>query len=182
MITYADFTFDEIIANYQASIISYPIFSYILVATILLGIIIFINIPNKTAFNLTLITNILLVVCIFYFRGLDMFNQITTIFNSYFYQNIFFYYWNVIIGMIVMNNAINNNKESKLTKFIIIVINILTITNLIFSLYITHILDNNLILLVGNIASMIVIGNIILFVLYLYVIMLKIVKTYKVKR
>jgi len=175
LITHVDYTLKEAINNYQAAISNYSIFYYILVAVIVFGIIILINLNSKTSFYLTFISWIIAIISIFYYRGLDMFNHIDTIFNWHFYQNIFCYYWNIIIGLLIMHIVLHSSKHAIVTKFIIIFMYILTITNFVFSLYITNVVGNSLLLSVGNIASMIIIGNVLLFVIYIYLIVFKIV-------
>ena len=113
---------------------------------------------------------------------MDMFNQITTIFNINFYRNIFFYYWNVIVGLLLMHMTIHNTKKTHLTKFIAMMFFSLSISNLIFSLYMSHIVGNELIMVIGNIAPMIVVGNILIFIFYLYLFIYKVVEFFRGKK
>lgn len=182
MITYADYTFAEIIANYQSLISNYPIILYIVVASLVFGVIVLVNIPSSTAFGLTLTAWMGSIIGIFIFRKMDMINEITTIFNIHFYENIFFYYWNTIVGLLLMHMVIHNTKKSYLTKFITMVFFSLSISNLIFSLYISNIVGNDLLIVVGNIAPMIVVGNIIIFIFYLYLFIYKVVEFFKGKK
>lgn len=182
MITYADYTMSEIIANYQSLIGNYPFIIYIVVASLIFGIIVLVNGNNSMAYKLTSVAWIGSVIGIFVFRKMDMFNQITTIFDVNFYKNIFFYYWNVILGLLLMHMAIHRTKNTHLTKFISMIFFCFTISNLIFSLYISNIVGNELIMVVGNIAPMIVVGNIIVFIFYLYMFIYKVVEFFKGKK
>ena len=180
MITYVDYSISEAINQFKGLIVNYPIIYYIFLAAIVLGIIIMVNLNTKNAFYTTLVIELLALVFTFYYRGLDLIEYIDTIFNQHFYQNIFFYYWNVLIGLLIMHLFING-KSDKVTKIIIILSYILTIANLIYSFYITNIVGNNYTLVVGNIAPIIILGNITLFVTYLYLIILKTVEACKKK-
>ena len=182
MITYADYTLAEIFANYQSLIANYPIIVYILVASLIFGILVLVNIPNSTAFGLTLTAWISVFIGIFVFRKMDMINEITSIFNIHFYENIFFYYWNAIIGLLLMHMVIHNTKKTYLTKFITMIFFCLSISNLIFSLYISHVVGNDLLMVVGNIAPMIVVGNILIFIFYLYLFIYKVVEFFRGKK
>ena len=174
MITYVDCTLKEVITAYRDLLSNYPFFFYILGISLILGMMIILTIPSKRAFTLTLVTTLISVISIFYYRGFDMFNQITSIFNKHFYQNIFFYYWNVIIGLILIHITVHETRRDKTFKIFMIIFYILTLTNFIYSLYITNIVNNNMLLVVGNIAPLIVVGNIILLIMYMYLILLKI--------
>ena len=181
MITYVDYTIEEAIRQYKTLLFDYPFGYYILGAIIVFSLIILINLNTRNAFIITFITWIISIISIFLFRGIDMIGNIDTIINSHFYQNIFFYYWNVIVGMLILHISLNN-KNSNITKYILLIFYILTVTNLIYSFYITNIVNNNYILVVGNISPIVILGNILLFIMYLYLIILKIVEACKKKR
>lgn len=182
MITYADFTLSESIANYLKLLSDYPIFYYILGISIVLSLMVMLTLPSKRAFTITLITVIAIIIFTFYYRGLDMFNQITSIFNRHFYQNIFFYYWNTIIGLLLIHISIHEPSRDKVFKFIMSIFYFLILTHCLYSFYITNIVGNNLTLVVGNISPIIVIGNIILFVMYIYLLILKISNFYRKRK
>lgn len=182
MITYADYTLLEIIKNYQSLISNYPIIVYIVVASLVLAVLVLINANSPTAYKLTFVSLIAAVIGIFVFRKMDMFNQITSVFNINFYRNIFFYYWNVIVGLLLMHMTIHNTKKTHLTKFIAMMFFSLSISNLIFSLYMSHIVGNELIMVIGNIAPMIVVGNILIFIFYLYLFIYKVVEFFRGKK
>lgn len=176
MITYLDYTLEEAINLYQTLMFDYRFIYYILAATVVYGLIIFVNLNTKQAFIITFFTFVFSLLATFYFRGLDLIEHIDTIFNIHFYQNIFFYYWNVIIGILIMHIFINSSKTSTATKFIMLISLVLTLSNLIYSFYISNIVYNDFTLVVGNIAPMVIVGNIILFITYLYLIILKVVE------
>ncbi len=176
MITYLDYTLEEAINLYQTLMFDYRFIYYILAATVVYGLIIFVNLNTKQAFIITFFTFVFSLLATFYFRGLDLIEHIDTIFNIHFYQNIFFYYWNVIIGILIMHIFINSSKTSTATKFIMLISLVLTLSNLIYSFYISNIVYNDFTLVVGNIAPIVIVGNIILFITYLYLIILKVVE------
>ena len=175
MITELDYTIAEAFSAYQKLISDYTIFVFILASIIVFAILIHVNFGTSTAFYLTFGSWLLLIVMTFYFRKMDMINQLESIFTSSFYQNIFFYYWNTIFGVFIMHNSIASNKLMKASKQIILLFYVLVITTVIFSFYITGVVNNQYLLVLGNIYPMIIIGNILLFILYLYLIILKLV-------
>lgn len=179
MIYELEYTLAESLDAYGKLISNYSIFPYILGAVILFAILIYINFGRSTSFYLTLGGWALLVVMTFYFRKLDMFNHIDSIFSFTFYRNIFFYYWNTILGTFIMHACLSSAKLLKSTKQIVLMFLVLTITNVIFSFYITDLVGNSLLLILGNLYPMIIIGNIILFLFYLYLIVYKIVSFIK---
>lgn len=181
MITYVDYSIQEAITYFKTLMFDYPIIYYILGAAIVFGIIIFININTRNAFIMTFMVEILALIAIFYYRGLDLIGHIDTIFNIHFYQNIFFYYWNVAIGLLIMHFVLNG-KSDKVTKLVILIPYILTITNLIYSFYISNIVGNNYTLVVGNISPIVILGNALLFITYLYLIIFKIVEACKKRK
>ena len=181
MITYIDYSISEAITQFITLMFDYPIIYYFLVAAVVFGILIFINLNTRNAFIMTFVVEILVIIFSFYYRGLDLIGHIDTIFNIHFYQNIFFYYWNVIVGILIFHFVLNG-KSDKITKMVVLVPYTLTIANLIYSFYISNIVSNNFILVVGNIAPIAILGNILLFITYLYLIILKIVEACKKKK
>ena len=181
MITHIDYSISEAIIQFKTLMFDYPIIYYFLGAAVVFGILILLNLNTRNAFIMTFVVEILVLIFTFYYRGLDLIGHIDTIFNIHFYQNIFFYYWNVIVGMFIMHFVLNG-KSDKLTKYIVLVSYILTIVNLAYSFYISNIVLNNFILVVGNIAPIIILGNILLFITYLYLMILKIVEACKKKK
>jgi len=178
LITYIDYSISEALTYFKTLIINYPVIYYILGALVIFGILILINLGTRNGFIMTFISWIISLILIFYYRGLDMISYIDTIFNIHFYQNIFFYYWNVVVGILIMHFVINS-KNDKLSKTFVVISYVLTITGVVYSFYISNIVSNNLMLVVGNIAPIIILGNILLFITYLYLIILKIVEACK---
>lgn len=182
MIYELEYTIVDSFEYYVKLISEYSLFPYIIVASVVFAILIHINFGTGAAFYLTLVAWLLLIITTFYFRGLDMINHIDSIFSFTFYRNIFFFYWNSILGMFVIHKCLNSNQLLKATKQIILLFLILVLTNVIFSFYITGVVGNSLLMVLGNIYPMIIIGNIILVILYLYLIIYKIVSIVKNKK
>ena len=146
MITHIDYSISEAITQFKTLIFDYPIIYYFLGAAVVFGILILINLNTRNAFIMTFVVEVLAFIFIFYYRGLDLIGHIDTIFNIHFYQNIFFYYWNVIVGLLIMHFVLNGRSD-KITKYIVLVSYILTIVNLAYSFYISKIVSNNCTLL-----------------------------------
>lgn len=179
MIYELEYTIAESLEYYISLILKYSVFPYIAVALIIFAILIHINFGTNGTFYLTLGAWILLIGTTFYFRGLDMINHIDSIFSFTLYRNIFFFYWNTILGMFIIHKCLNSNSLLKSSKQIILSFLVLISTNVIFSFYITEVVNNNLLLVLGNIYPMIIIGNLMLFLMYFYLIVLKIVTIIK---
>ena len=169
-----EYSLSEALSDYLQLISNYPAFYYVLLATVIFGVLIYINLDLKISFYITLLSSIALTCLTFYFRGLEMFNHLDSIFTWYFYQNIYFYYWNMIIAFIVMHTVLNSSKQTKCTKVIILPTYVILLTNLIFSFYITGSMRNMYLLVLGNISPMIAVGNLIALIMYIYLIVLRI--------
>lgn len=175
MIYELEYTVAESLAYYLKLISSYPIFPCIIIVAIIFAILIYINFGTGVAFYLSLGAWILLIITTFYFRGLDMINHINSIFSFTFYRNIFFFYWNTILGMFIIHKCLNSTSLQNTTKQIILFFLVIVFSNVIFSFYITGVVWNELLLTLGNIYPMIILGNLVLFIMYLYLIVYKIV-------
>ena len=128
---------------------------------IFLGIVciyIIINKKDKKIIKYILsIVNIILIIliCLYYIKDIISFN-----FNNPFY-NIYFYFFSSIIYLIIFTITLYKLKY----KNIYYVLYIIIIVNILFSLFMTNYLNNNKLLILGNIYPMIIINNT-LYVIY----------------
>ncbi len=173
------YTLAEALENYQQMISDYSVFLYIFLAISVFGILIWINKKTKTGFYLTLGSLLLLITMTFYFRKLEMFNYITTLFHGNFYKNLYFFHWNMIFCFLLMHIQISSKKITELTRGIVVVFFVLLATNVSFQLYMSDFVGNSRIMILGNTGSMIVVGNLLSFLLYVYLIIFYVVSCVK---
>ena len=146
------------------SAFKYPIFYSIIIVSILLVIILIINKEKKITKYIVCGINLVLIVLICYFY----LNQIFSFKFTSPINNLYFYFFNSFIYLILM--SIINFK----TKYIKInyMIYVLALINLLYSLFMTHYLNNINLIVIGNIYPMIKIGNIIYFIYYILLIII----------
>lgn len=175
------FSLTEALENYQQLISDYSVFLYIFLAMTVFGILLWINRKSSTTFYMTLGFFLLVVVMSFYFRRLEMFQHLDTLFSRYFYKNLYFYYWNMFVAFFVIHKSISSKRLTELTKFLSILFFIGLSANILFQYYISDVVGGDYLLTLGNTAPMIIIGNLTSFLLYLYLVVFVIVRYFKEK-
>ena len=142
----------------------YEIFIAIILSCVLLTIIFIIN-KNKRKINYIILgINILLIFFISYFYIADIF----TLKFTNFINNIYFYFFNSIIYLIIISLIIIKTKYRK-TNYIFYG---LSLINILFSLFMTYYLGNINLIVIFNIFPMIKFGNILYFIYYAFVIII----------
>lgn len=133
----------------------------ILVCSIIIGFIIFINKNSKIINYIILVINMLLnLLIIYYYHNYLICNETF----MYFTHNIYFYFLNSIIYLIVISIYLWNNKSLILIHYLICFVFIS------YSLFMTLYLNNIHWIILGNIYPMIVLGNYLYFLFYGYLI------------
>ncbi|MBQ2946431.1 MAG: hypothetical protein IJE04_01080 [Bacilli bacterium] len=140
----------------------YNIFYSIIISSILLVILLILNKDKKIANYVVMGLNIIFIGVICYFYIKDIF---TLNFNNPI-NNIYFYFFNSIIYLIIMT-IINFKTKYKKTNYMFYG---LSLINLLYSLFMTHYLRNISLIVIGNIFPMIKFGNIIYFIYYILLI------------
>ncbi|MBQ9071810.1 MAG: hypothetical protein IJY25_01455 [Bacilli bacterium] len=137
----------------------YEIFIAIIISSILFVILLILNKEKKITKYIVLSLNIIILIIIgyFYIKDIIKFNFSNPI------NNIYFYFFNTIIYLIV-SSIINFKTKYKKTNYIFYG---LCLINILFSLFMTHYLSNNTLIVIGNIFPMIKFGNIIYIVYYI---------------
>ena len=141
----------------------YDIFISIIISSILFVIVLIIN-KDKKIFNyIVLFINILLIVFIggYYIKSILAFK-----FNNPI-NNMYFYFFNSIVYLIIMT-ILNFREKYKYINYIFYGI---LLINLLYSLFMTHYLNNAELIVIANIFPMIKFGNIIYliyYILYIY--------------
>ncbi len=175
------YSLTEALENYHHLISDYSVFLYIFLAISVFGILIWINRKDKISFYFTLGAALLLIVMTFYFRRLELFNYIDTLFSGNFYKNLYFFHWNMIFCFIFMHVGLSSKKLTDFTKAIVIVFYVLLATNVTFQLYMSNVVGNSRLMVLGNTGAMIIVGNLISFLLYIYLFVYFVVSSVKKK-
>ena len=138
----------------------YNIFIAIIISSIIFTIILIINKDRKFKNYIISIINVVLISIIIYYY----FNDIISFNFSNPINNIYFYFFNSVIYLVVM--SIFTFIFNKSINFIFYLVSLI---NILFSLFMTNYLGNNTLIVMGNIIPMIKFGNIIYIVYYVYV-------------
>jgi len=140
----------------------YNIFYSIIISSILLVIILILNKEKRVTNYILMGLNIILISIICYFYIKDIF---TLKFNNPI-NNIYFYFFNSIIYLIIMT-IVNFKTKYKKTNYIFYGI---SLVNILYSLFMRYYLGNISLIVIGNIFPMIKFGNIIYFIYYILLI------------
>ncbi len=142
--------------------LKYEVMIAIIISIIILTVLLILNKDNKkTNYIVTIINSVfIIIISIYYLKDIINFNFSNPL------NNIYFYFFNSIIYLIINSIVCFKNKYKK-TNYIIYA---LSLINLLFSLFMTHYLNNNTLIVIGNIYPMIKFGNIIYIIYYIYLI------------
>ena len=146
----------------------YDILIALIIGMIILVTLLILNKHNKKINYLIYSINLILIVIIsiYYMKDIISFKFSNPI------NNIYFYFFNSIIYLIIMGIVLN----SKYKKINYIIYGI-SLINLLCSVFMTHYLSNQTLIVIGNIFPMIKFGNIIYFLYYIFLIIICIKKT-----
>lgn len=141
--------------------LKYSVMIAIIISMIIFTILLIINKDNKKTNYIVSIINLILIIIIgiYYLKDIIRFN-----FNDPF-NNIYFYFFNSIIYLIIMSLISFKTKYKKI-NYIIYGFNLI---NILFSLFMTHYLSNSTLIVIGNIYPMIKFGNIVYVIYYIFV-------------
>lgn len=148
----------------------YTMMKIFIICSLILGIILFVNYKNKKINYLISFINISLIMMIIYYYHNYLISNLTFINIMH---NIYFYYLNSIIYLIVL--SICFYKFNKFRPFFIVVY-IISLILLSFSLFMTSYAHNINLIVIGNIYPMIVYGNYLYLILYVFVLIIFIKK------
>ncbi len=142
------------------SSLKYEIMIAIIISIIIIVLLLILNKDNKKTNYIVSIINFILIIniSIFYIKDIVKLN-----FNNP-TNNIYFYFFNSIIYLIIMS-LINFKTEYKKINYIIYGMSLI---NLLFSFFMTYYLNNNTLIVIGNIYPMIKFGNIIYIGYYIF--------------
>ncbi|MBR6689958.1 MAG: hypothetical protein IKL65_01335 [Bacilli bacterium] len=140
----------------------YDIFLAIIISSILFVIILIFNKNNKKFNYILLVINVLLIglICYFYI------GQILTFKFTNPMNNMYFYFFNSIMYLII-TTLVNFKTKYRNINYVFYG---LVLINLLYSLFMTHYLNNIDLIVIGNIFPMIKFGNIVYLLYYIFLI------------
>lgn len=156
---YLDYSFSKLFSLLLESIINYKIFLMIILSSVVFTVLYLINKNNKYFDNIVKVFNIVLIFIIIMFYKDKLFYL--SIFNN-FTHNMYFYFFNTIIYLCIITFNLSKNVYKKIN----IIFYSISLIFILFALFMTHYLDNNHLVILGNIYPSIVIGNYIYFIYY----------------
>ena len=154
--------------QYFEMIHDYPVFYTILIAMAILGVVFIANLESgSNNFKVTLAIEVLCVFFTLYHFGLDLFNHLDSSLNSNFLNNICFFFINANVCLAIVGSVFSASDMDYAFKFILSICYLLVLANLIFALYISYAINAEIFITVGNIAPMILIGNVLAIGVYI---------------
>jgi len=158
---YRALSFKELINQFITQMTNYNIYISIIIVSIIL-MVLMIKYKSKQIKILISVISITIISMILYYYNTNLFNNI---FKHALY-NMYFFHVNSIIFLITSTIMIIKNKYYKVSS----IFYTLVLINILFSLFMTHYLDNIDIVVLGNVNFQIVINNIIYIIYYVYLI------------
>ncbi len=165
-----DVSLKEALGSYRELIGNYSVFGLITIAIILFTFLIWMNRHTKISRYLLLmaVLGVCLSLGILHFQ--ELWSHFDTFLHLNFYQNPYVYYWNMLLVFSVLFLFLSSkNTKEKQKKWVLVLFSILLI-NAIFQLYITGVVQNHSLLVLGNTYPMIFVGNLLAFFSYLLLI------------
>lgn len=160
----------DTLSQYLHMINNYSMFFYIVVSVLIYSTIIY-GRYDKIKNIIVGIINLLIVIIIINYYGLGIINNLDTFINLDFINNIYVYFTLTIISLILLTHIFVERIVYSIIKRIFMIFYVFILINILFALYMTSYLDNNFLLVLGNIYPMVKLGNILsisLYVMYIY--------------
>ncbi len=164
------YNLQECLQEYLHLINRYNIFPFIVVSILVLGILIIINRDNRKADIIFTIINLILIIMLIFIYGKDTITNLDTFVKGNISHNMYFYFFNTFISIILCDRFLTTSRTDNSIKISITIWYVLLIINWLFTLYIAHSISFHSILIIGNIYPMVLIGNIISILLYIFII------------
>lgn len=171
---YLNYSFIETFKMLIDLVINYTFLKTLIVGTLIFCILVLINNKSsKTKYSLFII-NFLIIISIINYYGLSIFNC----FDNYL-NNIYGYFLNSIIFLIVFNLVYS---KKIINIKLLIPFYYISLVNILFSLFMTYYLKNNVLIVIGNIYPMIKFGNYIYIIFIILIIVIFIYKYIRSKK
>ena len=162
-------TLGEALKTYRDLIAEYSNFSYILLAMTIIGVLLWVNRKTSTTYYFTWGIFFLLIVMTIYFRRMELLEHIDTIFQADFYQNLYFYHWNMILCFYLLHSQLSSRRINEVASAFCFLFFIALSTNAVFQFFISDYVGNSSLLVLGNTYPMITVGNLLSFAFYLLI-------------
>lgn len=146
------------------NISAYPL---ILLLTIVYTIILIVNFKNKKMHISMYILHGLLILIICVFFGSKIINNIDTFFRSDFIKNTYFYLFNMIISILLITRIIVSKRLKDIIKYICLLPYSLIMFFLLLFMYMSNVVNYNMLYIFGNTYPSVYFGNIISLILYI---------------
>ena len=164
---YINHSINYLFSSLVDSIFDYPIYIFIIISSIVLLILLFSK-SNLIKYLMLFINIIIIIIILVNYNS----HLIDTYIFKHFIHNIYFYFLNSIVFMIINTISIFKNAYYKTN----IVFYSMHLIFSLFSIFMTYYLSNNHYLIIYNIYSEIVLGNVLYFLYYLYCIVVLLLK------
>ena len=156
------------LSEYGKAIDNYSSFFTILIAMAVLGVVLIANLESgSNNLKITVVVATLSVFFTLYYFGLDLVNHFSSALNGNFMNNICFYYINALFSLIVIGAVFSVSNINYGAKFTLVLCYLAILGNLVFSLFISYSINADTFITLGNIAPMILVGNVISFIAYI---------------
>ena len=142
--------------------LKYSVMIAIIISMVIMTILLILNKDNKKTNYAVAIINLILIVIISIYYIKDI---VRLKFNNPL-NNIYFYFFNSIIYLIIM--SLIKIKYKKINY----IIYGMSLINILFSLFMTHYLNNQTLIVIGNIYPMIKFGNLIYIGYYIFILII----------
>lgn len=164
---YVNHSINYLFSSLKDSINNYPIYIFIIISSIILLILLL----NKSYFikRIVFFINIIVTIIIIINYNYHLFSIDTF---SHFIHNIYFYFLSSIIFMIINTIMLFKNEYYKIN----IVFYVIHLIFILFSLFMTYYLSCNYFLILFNIYSEIVLGNVLYILYYIFCIVISFCK------
>lgn len=164
--TSINFTLAEAISLYTSMFRDITAFSLITAAVVIYTILVLINIDNKEMNYVFIGLNVIILIFLFANHGMDTINNIDSFFNTNVLKNLYFYYFNTMFMLCLVTSILRNKRIEKSIKSMVIVVYGVSLINLFLVLYMSYVVNNNVIYILGNTFPMFYFGNISNIVIY----------------
>ncbi len=165
---YLNYSISHLFNLFIRNISKYTIYPFIVISCVIL---LFILLKNKDSYSKCIIIVIDIILSFIIIVNYK-YNLLSTLTFKCFYHNLYFYFLNSLIFMIVNLVFILKNKYLKINIYFYAIQMIF----LLFSLFMTYYLKNAYLLIIGNIYPEITIGNYIYFIYYIVIIFIFVYK------
>ncbi len=164
--TNINFNLSEAVNLYTNMFLNISAFGLITLAVAIYVFLLIINIERKEMNYIFIGVNTIILLFLAINYGIDTLDNMGSFFNTNILKNIYFYYFNSMFMLCLVTSTLKNKRIEKSIKVFTIVIYGVSLVNLLLVLYMSQIVHNNTMYILGNTFPMFYFGNITNFVMY----------------